>query len=64
MNWELIKNGLGINYESWMNIHMNELHSSCESGVCDNTQHDICVKVAHYFQKSHYLGVTFTLVVL
>ncbi len=36
MNWELTRNGLGVNYESWMNIHMNEFHSSCESGVCDN----------------------------
>jgi hypothetical protein len=40
MDRELTRNGLGVNYESWMNIHMNELHSSCESGVCDNTWHD------------------------
>jgi hypothetical protein len=37
MNWELTMNELGVNYESWMNIHVNELHSSYESGVCDNT---------------------------
>jgi len=35
MNWELIRNELKVNHESWMNIHMNELHSSCENGVCD-----------------------------
>jgi hypothetical protein len=24
---------LKVNYESWMNTHMNELHLSCENGV-------------------------------
>jgi hypothetical protein len=33
MNWKLIKNGLNVNYESWMNIYMNELLSSYESDV-------------------------------
>jgi hypothetical protein len=39
MNYKLIKkwtkNELKINQELWMKIHMNELHSPCESGVCD-----------------------------
>jgi hypothetical protein len=39
MNWELTMNGLGVNYESWMNIYTNELHSSCESAVRHNTWH-------------------------
>jgi len=47
MNWKLTKNGLGVNYESWMNIHMNELHSSCESGVHETHDMIVCVKVAH-----------------
>jgi hypothetical protein len=34
MNWELIKKELRVNYESCMNIPMNE-HSSCESDVYD-----------------------------
>jgi hypothetical protein len=35
-NWEIIRSELRINYESWMNIYMNKLHSSCENDVCDN----------------------------
>ncbi len=35
MNWELIRNEMGINYELGMNIHMNELHLSCENDVYD-----------------------------
>jgi len=35
MNYELINIELRINYESWMNIHINEVHSSCESDVCN-----------------------------
>ncbi len=35
MNWEFIKSELKINYESWMNIHMNKLYFSCESVVHD-----------------------------
>jgi hypothetical protein len=35
MNCELIRIELKINYEAWMNIHINELHSSCESDVCN-----------------------------
>jgi len=30
LNWELQRSELGVNYESWMNIHMNKLHLSCE----------------------------------
>lgn len=29
-NWKLIISELRINYESWMNIYMNELHLSYE----------------------------------
>jgi hypothetical protein len=36
MNEELIKNELRVKYKSLMNTHMNEPHSSCESGVHDN----------------------------
>ncbi len=36
MNWELIKNELRVSYETWMNIHMNELHLSCENDVHDS----------------------------
>jgi hypothetical protein len=35
MKWELIKIELKVNYELWMNIHMNELHLSCENYVYD-----------------------------
>jgi hypothetical protein len=35
MKWELIKIELKVNYELWMNIHMNELHLSCENDVYD-----------------------------
>jgi len=35
MKWELTRIELKVNYESWMKIHMNELHLSCENGVCD-----------------------------
>ncbi len=30
LNWELQRSELRVNYESWMNIHMNKLHSLCE----------------------------------
>jgi len=33
MNQNLIKKKLRVNYELWMNIHMNELHLSCESDI-------------------------------
>jgi hypothetical protein len=33
MNYKLIKIELKINYESRMNIHMNELHLSCKSDI-------------------------------
>jgi hypothetical protein len=35
MNYDLIKHELKMSYKSWTNIHMNELHSPCESGICD-----------------------------
>jgi len=35
-NWKWIRSELRINYESWMNIYVNVLDSSCENDVCDN----------------------------
>jgi hypothetical protein len=35
MNYKLIKSELIVNYESWMNIHMNEFHLSYENSVHD-----------------------------
>jgi hypothetical protein len=35
INYELTCNELRVNYESWINIHKNEFHSSCENGVHD-----------------------------
>ncbi len=34
-NYELTRNELKVNYESWINIHKDEFNSSCESGVHD-----------------------------
>jgi hypothetical protein len=46
MKWELITSELGINYESYVNMHMNKLHSSSESDVCNNHCHK-CFKSIH-----------------
>lgn len=37
MNYEIFKSELKIDHESWMNIYMNELHSSCENVVHNNS---------------------------
>jgi hypothetical protein len=34
---KLIKNEQKVNYESWMNTHVNKIDSSCESGVHDKS---------------------------
>jgi hypothetical protein len=36
MNSKLTKNEIKMNYESWMNIHVNEFHLLFESDIRDN----------------------------
>jgi hypothetical protein len=41
VNYELINNELIFYYESWMNIHINELHWSYESDICNTMNYEV-----------------------
>jgi hypothetical protein len=56
MNLKLIKSELIINYESQMNIHVNKLHLSCESDVCDNEGMNAKMNELKMVDENIYIG--------
>jgi hypothetical protein len=51
----IIKSELRIDHELWMNIYMNELHSSCECVVRNNCHDNLVALSSSNFQIANLI---------